>query len=93
MCVGLCVRAWAAFECVSLKVSASFQVYGRPASVRVYHSLWCRCLMTDHHVTEHHALGLHRSLGPVTESTRAIAGLTLSESVRAVQLQLEHVDI
>ena len=49
--------------------------------------------MTDHHVTDYHALGLHRSLGPVTESTRAIAGLTLSESVRAVQLQLEHVHI
>ena len=38
---------------------------------------WCR-------ITDHHALGLHRrSIGPVTESTRAIAGLTLSLSVPA----------
>ena len=79
MCVGLCVRAWA-FVCVSFKVSASFQVYGRPVSVYTTASgadvRWCR-------VTDHHALGLHCSIGPVTESTRAIAGLTLSLSVLA----------
>ena len=98
MCVGLCVHVYAfVCVCLSLKVSPSF-VWPTRVSVSVYHrrpvsgaDVWWWCVSNWWpHSRPAPFTQVHGSLGPVTESTRAIAGLTLSLSVPA---SYKHVHI
>ena len=96
MCVGLCTCV---SVCVRVPVSQSLSlVCMADQSVSVYHRRlvsgadvwWCCVSNWWPHSRPAPFTQVHGSLGPVTESTRAIAGLTLSLSVPA---SYKHVHI
>ena len=49
-------------ECLSLKVSPSFQVYGRPVSVYIGGLSLVQMFDDAASITDDHIIGLHRSL-------------------------------
>ena len=70
--MGLCVHAYVfVCVCLSLKVSASFQVYGRPVSVFTIGGLSLVQMSDDAAlVTDDHTVSLHRSLGSMVHSVQ-----------------------